>query len=179
VPAPLAGLTLSNLEDIAAFGNFVILVGTSDGQGLVAISRDNGLSFDAQVGVGGMTTASTVVILDESHAYVGGYFAPGGVIENATAVLLYTSDGGSTWQDISVPDGTIQIVDLFFHAPDAGYAIINAIQRITALPDGSLTWGEPEPLVPTPTFGGVSRLFGSTEGTVFAVGSGGLYKTKP
>jgi hypothetical protein len=79
---------------------------------------------------------------------------------------------------VSIPDKAILIADRFVVSSELGYGIINGIQRVQGRGDGALVWGNPEPLVPKPDFG-VSRRLAASDGTIDAVGGGGLFRSRP
>ena len=179
-------LQMSTISALTAFDSTIMAVGSTGApyvgamgtEGAITVSRDNGKIFRRVSGLGDLTLATNAVLLNSQQAYVGGYFSSNGHVENGTAILFQTSDSGVSWNRLPLPAGAVKIVDLLFLSTERGYGIIDAIQPIQRKSDGTLTWGQPVSLIPKPELG-VSYLFASDDGVIYAVGTGGLYRVKP
>lgn len=164
--------------DLAVSGSTVMMIGTDGTHGIIMVSSDSGKTFSPISRLNDLTTASTAALLDAQHAYIGGYFSTTGRMEEATAVLLRTADGGASWEKLPLPGNASVVTYALFPSAETGYAILGAgIEIAHKAGDGSLTW-EAATLEPKPLFG-LERLFAAQNGTLYAVGVGGIYRSKP
>ena len=180
---PFTDSKRAKISVITAIGTTVIAVGSQGSLGLIAVGQHEGTSFQLANNYGNATAFGTINLIDATHAYIGGYYTATGRPEDAMAVLLQTSDGGATFKPVTVPNKTSDVVDILFLSPRQGYMILtvgNSVVPYIVHSNGenNITW-EPMSLMPKPDFGGVERLFAADDGTVFAVGLGGIYRIAP
>lgn len=121
--APLAGQSL--LLDGQAIGSTLIAVGE---RGHILTSHDAGRSWQ-QRPAPTRATLTSVFFTDVQHGWAAGH----------DAVILRTTDGGTTWQKVHEDFDSEPVLDLWFRDASTGYAL-GAYGLCLATRDGGITW---------------------------------------
>ena len=118
--------------------------------GTIFYTEDGGTTWGNQIS-GTTRRLSRVLFVDDNTGYI-----VGGDNDDEKYLVLKTTDGGLTWQDLSFGDAAYGLADVFFTDADNGWVGGNSstglepvIYRTT---DGGLTWIEqalPDPLATT------------------------------
>ena len=127
-PALLAGKSL--LLDGQALPGRLVAVGE---RGHILISTDAGRSW-RQSPVPTRATLTSVFFADTQHGWAAGH----------DAVILATSDGGSTWRKVHEDLESGPILDLWFRDTRNGYAV-GGYGLFLVTTDGGASW-EPQPI---------------------------------
>jgi len=169
----------TQFSSIGVFGSAIFVIGIDGRKVFGVVSHNGGRDFQVMEGLGHLTRAWTLDVVDQKRAYLGGYFSQTGRAENASAVLLRTLDGGLDWQALEAPKEIVMFLSLLFLSPDRGFAIggDGTIYTLGIGSDSTLRV-ESIPLTPKPTLG-LEKLFSSPGGAIYAVGTSGLYRGKP
>jgi hypothetical protein len=170
-------------SDISSWGNTVMAVGSDGTKGVIVISLDGGETFHLASNYGKTTLFLSASLIDANQAYIGGYYTTSGRSEDAIPVLLITRDGGNSFHQISVPTKNDMVVAISFQSVSQGYVILGSnidTYRVSDENNGeNLIW-EDMPLTPRPdVLGGNASLFASTDGTIYRLQLGGLYRIRP
>lgn len=130
----------SLLLDGQALGKLLIVVGE---RGHILTSGDAGRSWQ-QRPTPTRATLTSLFFIDAQHGWAAGH----------DAVILRTTDGGTTWQKVHEDFDSGPILDLWFRDASSGYAI-GAYGLCLATSDGGTTW---EPLAITDETGADTDL---------------------
>ena len=154
-------------RNIAASGSTVAAVGWAPWGGVVSISRDGGSTFfDTTFPEQDMYYIQEVSVLPDESIVVG-----------ASRFMIQKS-WADAWQDAIVPSGA-QLSQLTFVSSVRGFAIAwfqNETPRIAVTNDGGESWQLTEG---APWNKELLQIFAAEDGTVYAVGTFGLYMGKP
>jgi len=153
-PAPLAARAL--LLDAVNTGDKIIAVGD---HGVIAISRDNGLTWTQSPAPTG-TLLTAVTFPDPHHGWAVGH----------DGIILATNDGGLTWQrqdDHKSLDAVF--LDVRFLDTDHGLAV-GAYGKFLTTIDGGKTWVPGKPAADEVHY---NRLTRGADGSLYLAGESG------
>lgn len=172
----------ARLQDMAVSFPTVVAVGEDGTQGIVLISRDDGKSFVRSPISTRFSGVTGVALIDQHEAFVTGYFAPSGRLEDpqSKGMLIHTVDGGASWENVVLPDNHF-VGNILFTSRQRGFCIATTGAKneltVFSTKDAGQTW-VPMRLSPSPEFF-LERLFPGDGESVYAVGGSGLYSVNP
>lgn len=175
---PAASIGNAYFNQVATLDKTVVAVGTNGVNGIVAISKDGGGSFEL-INLNEFTVAKTINLITLEKWYIGGY-SQSTENEIPNSVLVETNDSGFSWQKINTPEIGGQIQSLVFLSSSQGLIAMNEIFSFT-IEETDIKW-EQIMLQPPPIYGRPIHLFYNQDNPflvyILGIGGSGLYMCK-